>query len=176
MLDIAKAHTADILHLQQLIKESVTGLSTGFYSTAQIESALIYVFGIDTQLIADGTYFIARWNGKIAGCGGWSKRNTLFGGDQTKGIEDPLLNPEKDAARIRAFFVHPDFARKGVGTALLNICAENAYSNGFRNLELAATLPGIPFYLKLGFKKMEDRNILLADGQILQLSVMQKSI
>lgn len=176
MLDIAKALTADIPHLQQLIKESVTGLSTGFYSTQQIESSLVYVFGIDTQLITDGTYYIARWNGEIAGCGGWSKRNTLFGGDQTKGTADPLLNPETDSARIRAFFVHPNWARKGVGTALLDVCAKNAYTNGFRSLELAATLPGIPFYLKLGFKRIEDRNVLLADGEVLQLAVMHKPI
>src|ERR1700679_2657988 len=97
----------DIPRLNELIAASVRALSRGYYTPAQIESAIKYIFGVDTQLVVDGTYYVAELDGQIAGCGGWSKRNTLYGGDQHKEIEDPLLDPAKDAARIRAFFVHP---------------------------------------------------------------------
>src|SRR5476651_850550 len=102
------ARLEDIPQLNQLIDSSVRGLSIGYYTPAQIESSLKHIFGVDTQLVIDNTYYIAEIDGIIVGCGGWSKRNTLYGGDQYKEIEDPLLNPQKDAARIRAFFVHPD--------------------------------------------------------------------
>lgn len=104
----------DIPELQGLIALSVRGLSTNYYNQQQIESAIKYIFGVDTQLVTDGTYYVAEINGVTVGCGGWSKRNTLYGGDQHKEIEDPLLDPNHDAARIRAFFVHPDYARRGM--------------------------------------------------------------
>ena len=176
MLTITTAKQEDIPLLQKLIEESVRRLSIDYYSPRQIESALTYVFGIDTQLIADETYYVVRSDNEIAGCGGWSKRNTLFGGDQTKGLEDPLLDPEKDPARIRAFFVHPNWARKGVGTELLTFCEKAAASNGFTSLQLAGTLPGIPFYLRLGFKEVEHKNIVLGNGELLQLCIMKKQL
>src|SRR5476651_1246784 len=121
---------ADIRALNQMIALSVRGLITEYYTPNQIESAIKYIFGVDTQLVIDGTYYIAQVDGVVAGCGGWSKRNTLYGGGQHKEIEDPLLDPEKDAARIRAFFVHPDYARKGIGRHIINICEAAAQANG----------------------------------------------
>src|ERR1700761_5281731 len=121
----------DIPQLNEMIAVSVRGLSTDYYTPAQIESAIKYIFGVDTQMVIDGTYYIAEVDGITAGCGGWSKRNTLYGGDQHKDIEDPLLDPKHDAARIRAFFVHPGYARKGVGRHIINVCEAAAKANGF---------------------------------------------
>src|SRR5215213_3939421 len=104
------ARVEDIRVLRELIDASVRALSEGYYTTAQVEAALVHVFGVDTQLIEDGTYFVAEHDGEIVGAGGWSKRMTLYGGDQTKGEADPLLDPETQAARIRAFFVHPGWS------------------------------------------------------------------
>jgi hypothetical protein len=133
----------DIPQLNQLIALSVRGLSTAHYTSAQIESALKYVFGVDTQLIVDGTYHVAEINSVIVGCGGWSKRNTLYGGDQLKDNEDSLLNPTKDAARIRAFFVHPDHSRKGIGRHIIKVCEESSNLNCFIRCVICATLPGL---------------------------------
>src|SRR5476651_861178 len=145
----------DIPQLNELIAFSVRRLSTDYYTSAQIESAIKYIFGVDTQLVIDGTYYIAEIDDAIVGCGGWSKRNTLYGGDQHKEIEDPLLDPKTDAARIRAFFVHPDHARKGIGTHIINVCEASAQANGFTGFELGATLPGVPLYKAMGYVEIE---------------------
>ena len=147
-----------------LIPVSVRGLSRGFYSDAQIESAIRHVFGPDTQLIADRTYFVATAGGMLVGCGGWSRRRTLFGGDQMKTADDPLLDPKAEAARIRAFFVHPDWARRGIGGAILEACTSAARAVGFRRVELVATLPGEPFYRALGFEALERFDAVMPDG------------
>lgn len=147
-ITIRPATFYDIPVLQQLIALSARGLSVGYYTPAQTESAIKYVFGVDTQLITDGTYFAVEEDGVIIACGGWSKRNTLFGGDQFKTVADPLLDPEKDAARIRAFFVHPDKARQGVGRMLINACEHAALNNGFSKMEMGATLPACRFMPK----------------------------
>jgi GNAT superfamily N-acetyltransferase len=118
--EIRLATSADLPALSELIPLSVRGLSRGFYSDAQIESAIRHIFGPDTQLIADRTYFVAIVGGVVVGCGGWSRRRTLFGGDQMKTVDDPLLDPNAEPARIRAFFVHPDWARRGIGGAILD--------------------------------------------------------
>jgi len=153
---------------------SVRGLSTEYYTTNQIESAIKYIFGIDTQLIIDGTYYIAEKDGVLVGCGGWSKRNTLYGGDQHKDMEDPLLNPATDAARIRAFFVHPDYARQGIGRLIINLCEDAAKSNGFTTFELGATLPGVPLYEVMGYRAIERIDAPLADGEVLGIVKMRK--
>lgn len=142
----------DIPQLNEMIALSVRGLSTDYYTPAQIESAIKYIFGVDTQLVIDGTNYIAEIDGITVGGGGWSKRNTLYGGDQYKDFEDPLLEPKHDAARIRAFFVHPDYARKGVGRHIINVCKAEAKANGFTSFELGATLPGIPLYMAMGYE------------------------
>lgn len=174
---IRTATGADITALQALIPASVRSLSAGFYDARQIESALTHVFGIDSQLIADATYFVAEDDGLIVGCGGWSKRQTLFGGDQSKAERgDPLLDPATDAARIRAFFVHPTHARKGIGKRIIEACEKAARQAGFRTLELAATLPGVPFYLMLGYTTTEQFEYQLADGVPFPLARMVKHL
>jgi GNAT superfamily N-acetyltransferase len=165
----------DIPSLNKLIDQSVRRLSADYYTPGQIESALKYVFGVDTQLVTDGTYYIAYLDGELAGCGGWSKRNTLYGGDQHKEIEDPLLDPAKDAARIRAFFVHPDFARRGVGRHILALCEATAKSNGFSRFELGATLPGVPLYEAMGYEAVERIDAILPDGEVLGIVKMRKA-
>ena len=173
-ITIRLAKFEDIPPLNQLIALSVRGLSIGHYTSAQIESAIKYVFGVDTQLIADGTYYVAEIDGAMVGCGGWSKRNTLYGGDQHKDVEDPLLDPVRDAARIRAFFVHPDHARKGIGKLIIEFCEEAAKRNEFSRFELGATLPGVPFYLAQGYLPVEHVNAILADGEVLAVVKMRK--
>jgi GNAT superfamily N-acetyltransferase len=163
-ISVRVATDADLLALRELIPDSVRALSRGYYTPAQIESAIRHVFGVDTQLVADGTYFVAHAGDVLAGCGGWSRRNTLFGGDQMKTGPDPLLDPAREPARIRAFFVRPAFARRGVGSAIMNACVDAARAHGFRALELAATLPGEPLYRAFGFEAIERLDTLLPDG------------
>jgi len=165
----------DIPALQALIALSVRGLSTNYYTTAQIESSIKYIFGIDSQLITDGTYYIAEKDNMIIGCGGWSKRNTLYGGDQHKDIEDPLLDPLNDAARIRAFFVHPNYARQGIGRQIINVCEEAAKGSGFSKFELGATLPGVPLYKAMGYREVEHIDEPLQDGEVLGILRMRKN-
>ena len=152
---IRVAAMADVPALHDLIAASVRHLSAGFYTPAQIEAALIGVFGVDSQLIHDGTYFIIDGDAGAAAAGGWSGRRTLYGGDQTKATEDPTLDPITEPARIRAFFVHPAYARRGLARRLYAECELAARAAGFRSFELMATLPGEPLYLALGFTVAE---------------------
>ena len=170
------ATSDDVPVLNQLINESVRRLSVGYYTAAQIDSSLRHLFGVDTQLILDGTYYVAEADGRVVGCGGWSKRNTLYGGDQSKATEDPLLNPAHEAARIRAFFVHPEWARRGIGRAVIAVCEQAAADAGFLRLELAATLPGEPLYRALGYQGHEQLVATLPDGQLLPIVRMHKRL
>jgi GNAT superfamily N-acetyltransferase len=147
---VRAALAADVPALTDLIAASARGL-TGEYTPAEVAAALWHVFGVDTQLVADRTYFLAERDGVLAGCGGWSRRRTLFGSDACTGREPDLLDPGTEAARIRAFFIHPRHARAGVASALLARCEEEAEAAGFRALALASTLPGLPFYRRHGF-------------------------
>ncbi len=176
LIQIRLARTEEIPALEQLIAASVRGLSMGYYSPEQIESALLHVFGVDTQLIADGTYFAAELEGQIVGCGGWSKRKTLFGGDQAKEGEDNLLDPVTEPARIRAFFIHPDFARRGIGKQIIKACEQAAAAAGFRRLEMAATLPGEPMYTAIGYAAIERFDLPFPNGISLPLVRMGKSL
>lgn len=166
----------DVPVLQQLIAKSVRGLSEGYYTSRQAESAIKYVFGVDSQLIIDSTYYVAETKDAIVACGGWSRRNTLFGGDQHKDIEDPLLNPATDAARIRAFFVHPDWARRGIGRMMINMCEIAAHHAGFGKMELGATLPGVPLYEAMGYKVAKKIKVPLPDGEIFVVVSMKKNL
>lgn len=166
----------DIPPLNEMIAASVRGLSINYYTPAQIESAIKYVFGVDTQLVTDQTYYVVEIDGRLAGCGGWSKRNTLYGGDQHKEIEDPLLDPATDAARIRAFFVHPDFARRGVGRYLIGVCETAAKADGFMRMEMGATLPGVPLYEAMGYRAIERIDSILPDGEVLGIVRMGKNL
>jgi GNAT superfamily N-acetyltransferase len=173
---IRLATMSDVEELSRLIPVATRKLSVGFYTPAQIERAVGHVYGVDRQLVKDGTYFVAEIDGRIAGCGGWSKRKTMFGGDGTgfKDQSDELLDPARDAARIRAFFVHPIFARRGGGRAILSTCEAAARDAGFTRLELVATLPGEPLYLACGYRRVEPLDIPIPDGSILPAIKMEK--
>lgn len=164
MIVLRLATLDDLPALRELIPMSVRALSQGFYTPRQVESAIRYIFGVDTQLVRDGTYFVAEVEGAVAGCGGWSRRRTLYGGDQMKEVEDPLLDPATEAARIRAFFIHPDWARRGVASAIMRASERAAAQAGFRRLELMATLPGVPLYRAFGFQPHETVDAPLPDG------------
>jgi len=171
------ATAQDIPALQILIDQSVRALSVNYYSPAQIESALTNVFGVDTQLIADQTYFVAEAEAQIVGGGGWSKRNTLFGGDQAKSSEtDALLNPGVDPARLRAFYVHPEWSRRGIGKLITTACETAARNAGFTSVELVATLPGQPLYEANGYKIVCAFEIPLPDGLSLPAFRMAKDL
>ena len=170
------ATDSDLPAIRALIPPSVRALSADVYSTAQIESALVHVFGPDTQLISDGTYFVAECDGKLVGCGGWSKRKTIYGGDQIMQRDDALLDPQTDAARIRAFFIHPNHARQGIGSGILRRCVEGAGEAGFNRLELVGTLPGERLYAKYGFEVVERIPTLLPDGIEIEFVRMRATI
>jgi GNAT superfamily N-acetyltransferase len=148
---IRRAVAVDRPVLETLIARSAAGLNGGTYSSAELTAAITHVFGVDSELIVDGTYFVAELDGVPVGCGGWSRRRTLFGGDGSGSRTPGLLDPLVDAARVRAFFVHPDHARRGIACALLARCEAEAAAAGFTRLMLMATLPGVPFYRAAGF-------------------------
>lgn len=173
---VRPATPGDLPALRELIPASVRALSRGYYDEAQVESAIRHVFGPDTQLVEDGTYLVAEAEGEVVGCGGWSRRRTLYGGDQMKGAEDPLLDPATEAARIRAFFVHPAWARRGVGSAILEACVAAARGAGFRRLELMATLPGVPLYRAFGFREAEPVRTVLPDGVAVEFVRMERDV
>lgn len=163
-ITIRLATPADIPALQPLIADSARMLSLGFYTDLQTEAAIRYVFGVDSQLIADGTYYVAADGERLIGCGGWSWRGTLYGGDQRPVGAEAVLDPAVDAARIRAFFVAPSHARRGIAARILATCATAALASGFSRLELMSTLPGVPFYTRLGFQEIRRIVDTLPDG------------
>ncbi len=175
-LTLRPATIADIPALDALIEASVRGLQAGDYSPAQLDAALGSVFGVDRQLIADGTYFVAERGDILLGCGGWSRRRTLFGADAAADRDDSLLTPGLDAARIRAFFVHPAAARQGVGAAILAACEAAAARAGFTALELGATLTGLPFYRRYGYAPTATQAAPLPGGDSLAIVAMRKAI
>ncbi|MDR3442244.1 MAG: GNAT family N-acetyltransferase [Legionella sp.] len=177
MIEIRLANTNDVNLLNKLIAVSARELSRDIYSEQEIEGAIKYIFGVDTQLIDDGTYFVIIKEGEIAGCGGWSKRKTLFGGNQFSGREEAVyLDPSKDAAKIRAFFIHPQFARQGLGSMLLKHCENEARLNGFTQLEMMATLPGVKLYKTLVYKEVSEEVIMLPNNTSLSFVRMTKNL
>jgi len=175
-IEYRQATAQDVPSLKELIPLSARALSQGYYSDREIESAITHVFGVDSQLIADGTYYVAVTEGRIVGCGGWSKHKTLFGGDQMKGAEDDLLDPARDAAKIRAFFVHPEFARRGIGRSVMERCEAGARAQGFTRMEMGATLPGEPLYAAVGYSAAERIDYEMPDGVTLPIIHMIKTI
>ncbi len=167
---------ADTAAMEDLIRRSGIELSKGFYSEEQAAAVTRYVFGVDSQLVQDGTYFVLEHEGRLLACGGWSKRATLFGGDQHKSGPDPLLDPATQAARIRAFFVDPAVPRQGLGRRLMEHCEQEAARAGFKTLELAATMPGVPLYRACGFEVLEDFALTLPGNVSIPLSRMRKRI
>jgi GNAT superfamily N-acetyltransferase len=173
---IRKATLDDRAAIEQLMDESARGLSLPDYSGQQLEAALRAVFGVDTDLIRDRTYFVADAGGVLVGCGGWSKRKTLFGGDDYAGRDSGELDPTNEPAKIRAFFVHPDWARHGIGRAILSKCEGEARAHGFRSLELMATLPGLRLYAANGYQAGERVEYQLGEGISLELVPMRKDL
>ena len=177
MINIRLANMNDVTILNELIAISARELSHGIYSEQEIEGAIEYVFSVDTELVHDRTYYVIEKNGEIAGCGGWSKRKTLFGGNQFLGREEAAyLEPPKDAAKIRAFFIHPKFARHGLGIALLRHCEREASINGFTQLEMMATLPGVKLYAVMEYKAISNEVVMLPNHVPLKFVRMMKNL
>jgi GNAT superfamily N-acetyltransferase len=178
------ATQADVPVLRSLIERSVRELQAGDYTPRQLDYALRLVYGVDSQLIEDGTYFAVSTVNEdqalapplIVACGGWSKRKTLFGGDVYAARQDSLLNPKTEPAKIRAFFVLPEWARRGIGSILLTACEDAAIADGFTRLEMGATLTGVPFYRQKGYVELESIDVPLADGEVLPIVRMAKNV
>ena len=184
------ASLEDVPAIRQLIGLSVRELQRDDYTAAQREAALTHVYGVDTQLIADGTYYVVLTTDAsplaggrdstsaplLIGAGGWSRRRTLFGGDNYAGRHDTMLDPTRDAAKIRAFFVHPLWARRGIATAILVACETAARAAGYTRLEMGATLTGVPFYEAHGYRATEHITVSLEAGLTLPIVRMTKSL
>ena len=170
------AREEDIPQLESLIEQSVRELQSPYYSNAQMEGALGPVFGVDRQLIRDQTYFVAEQQRAIIACGGWSKRVSLFGSDAARSKEDALLDPSSQPARVRAFFVHPRQARRGLGRAILLACEEAIRAAHFRKIELVATLAGVDFYRAFGYNSGERFEVPLVNGLSLPVVPMTKTL
>jgi N-acetylglutamate synthase-like GNAT family acetyltransferase len=186
---IRLASEADIPVLTELIDASVRGLQKEDYSPAQIDNALKTVFGVDSQLIADGTYFVAearkvrvaelrepRSGFAVAGCGGWSKRRKLYGGDSWTAARQQLLDPAVDAAKIRAFFISPDWARLGIGSSILDACEAAAVAAGFRRFEMGATLTGVKLFRARGYLVIDELSLPIGGGLTLPVVHMEKRL
>jgi GNAT superfamily N-acetyltransferase len=173
---LRKAKLEDCPAIEELIELSARGLSAEDYSPEQIEGALKGAFGVDTDLIKDGTYYLAEADENLVGCGGWSFRKKIFGGDSRPSEDSGKLDPRSDPAKIRAFFVHPLWARKGMGKAILERCESEAGAMGFKSLELMATLPGVSFYSALGYTGSDPINYTLAAGLTIKFLPMRKAI
>jgi GNAT superfamily N-acetyltransferase len=176
MQQVRPAVRGDIPVLSQLIERSVRALHRDSYTFAQIELALTNVYGVDTALIEDGTYFVVESGPAIVACGGWSKRATLCGGDRFAGRADSLLDAQADAAKIRAFYVCPDNVRRGLASLLLERCEREAFSAGFRRAELGATLAGVPFYAARGYVADGRADVALPGGEQLAVVHMERTL
>lgn len=170
------ATPGDLPAIRTVIDASVRELQAGDYSPAAIDASLKTVFTTDSQLIADGTYLLAfDQDGRLAGCGGWSKRKTLYGGDQqVERIEPELLDPSRDAAKIRAIFVHPAFARMGLGSLILKASEDAAVAAGFKRFEMGSTLTGMKLYLLRGYTEVERTQVPVGDGEHIEVVRMVK--
>ena len=153
-MELRLATMADLPRLRAVMDAAIAELQKGFLSEQQIESSR-QIMGLDTQLVEDGTYFVVEHEGEIVGCGGWSRRATLYGSDTTAGRDAHLLDPTEDAARVRAMYTLPSFARRGVGWMVLEACEEAAAAEGFTRMSLMATLSGVPLYTRYGFTEVE---------------------
>ena len=171
------ATSTDLEAIRRLIAASVRGLQHE-YTEGQREQALASVFTPDTQLIADKTYFVFEASdGTLAACGGWSWRKTLYGGDHHHSSRDAgRLDPATEAAKIRAFFVHPQWSRRGLGTRLLCACEQAAWEAGFRRAEMGATLSGVPLYERYGYRRLAEILVDLPGGEQLPVVRMEKAL
>lgn len=175
-ITLRRALRADVALLSALIERSARGLSAADYTESQVAGALRGAFGVDTQLVDDGTYFVAEEDGVLAGCGGWSFRATLFGGDARTDRDASMLDPRTHAAKVRAFFVDPAKARRGVGTLLLDRCETEARERGFSRVELMATLPGVRLYAARGYIGTQHVSYDLGNGEHIDFVPMSKQL
>lgn len=175
-MKIRLAEIEEVDALNKLIKLSASTLCMHDYSKEVLENATQSIFGVDTELLEDKTYYVIEEDNKFVACGGWSKRKTLLGGNQFKLRESGYLDPEKEAAKIRAFFVHPDYARRGLGKKLLNHCEEQAVASGFSTLEMMATLTGRKLYEAQGYLPKEEVNYELHTGISMTFIRMTKNM
>lgn len=176
MTELRVATAEDIPTLRSLIDLSVRRLSTDFYTPVQIDASLAHVFGVDSQLITDGTYYVVPSDERVVAAGGWSGRSTLYGGDQAKQGDDDVIDPATSPARIRAFFVHPDWTRRGFARQIFTACERAASARGFQRFELMATLPGVPLYRALGFVAREPVPVEMPGGLVLPCIRMERVI
>lgn len=165
----------DIFQIRILMGLSIAELQKGFLSAEEIDASKD-IMGLDTQLIEDGTYFAVVEDGEIVGCGGWSRRRTLFGGDHSAGRDAAFLIPGVDAAKIRAMYTHPAHIRRGIGKIILDACEQAAVAAGFQRAEMAATLAGVPLYEACGYRKVEAFRSPTRSGVDVPLWRMEKSI
>ena len=175
-MNLRTACLEDVPALEVLIDASVRELQAEDYTAEQIELALRTVFTVDRLLIEDGTYFVAERGGRLAGCGGWSRRKTLCGGSHHTVRDDALLDPACDAAKIRAMFVAPSHARQGLGSLILKAAEAAAAAEGFTRLEMAATLSGVPLYLHQGYRVVEYTDVPIGDDVFLPVVHMARTI
>ena len=174
-LTLRLATPEDLPALRDLMNAAIGELLNPFLSLAEV-TASYEVMGLDSQLVADGTYFVVEDDGALAGCGGWSRRATLFGGDHSAGRDAALLDPARDAARVRAMYTHPDHVRKGVGRLILDACESAAAGEGFTRCEMAATLAGEPLYQACGYRQIERFTAATSNGVDVPLVRMGKSL
>jgi GNAT superfamily N-acetyltransferase len=174
-ITVELAKLDNIADIQILMNLSIEALQKSFLTSAQIKASH-EVMGLDTQLIEDGTYCLARSGPTLVGCGGWSMRNTLYGGNHSKGRSAERLDPNSDAARIRAMYTHPDWARRGIGRLILDHCEQEARNAGFKRAEMMATLAGVPLYEACGYKEIEKHTDIAQDGTPIPLIRMGRSL
>lgn len=169
------ATVADLPALRELMHASIRELIGALLDRPRAEASF-EMMGLDTQLIEDGTYFVVEHDDRLVGCGGWSRRATLLGGDHSAGRDARLLDPASEAARVRAMYTHPDFVRRGVGRRVLSLCEAAAAREGFRSLELVATVAGEPLYLACGFSIVERIEVPTSRGVTIPCARMTKSV
>lgn len=169
------ASPADIPVIEDLARASIRGLGSKHYDPDQINGAVRHLYGVDTTLVEDGSYFVVEHQGRIVASGGWSNRLTPFGGDRVGGVRDPgYRRPGQDPAVIRAFYVHPDWNRRGLGRFILDACEQAATQAGFDTFELTSTMMGREFYASCGYREVRPVDITLPDGQVLPHVLMTR--
>lgn len=169
------ATMADLPELRTLMTQAIRQLLAAYLDPARVEASF-EIMGVDTQLIEDGTYFAVECEGQLVGCGGWSRRATLFGGDQSANRDARLLNPEVEPARVRAMYTHPDYVRRGIGRLVLSLCEAAAAREGFRSLDLVATVAGEPLYSSYGFSVVERMEVPTSKGVTVPCARMSKQV
>ncbi len=171
-----RAVDADVPALEELIALSVRGIHGPYYRQEQIDASIGTVFGVDRQLIEDGTYFVVEHGGRVVGCGGWSRRATLCGSDSLRTRRDPEVDPRTEPARVRAFFVHPDWVRRGIGASIMALCEREIRAAGFGRVVIMATLPGVPLYASFGYRETERIAVPMPGGLTIETVRMEKAL